>query len=159
MLNLKPDTEEKFWLRSNIMEDPEHVYIMYWKRKKNHLQGNYGTVRMSKNSKKNLPMLIELHCFSKAQEKQLLRHLKPDAIKAICEWVINIVSKYIKKSDHEKRKINRNHNKIRDLVNPTTSKKKRKEILVQKGDAFLASLLVPVLGSLVGPVLKSIKEG
>ena len=38
---------------------------------------------MSKNTKKNLRMLIALHCSSKAQKKELLKHLKPDTIKAI----------------------------------------------------------------------------
>ena len=38
------------------------------KEKKNHLQGNYGPVSLSKNMKKNLPMLIASHCSSKAQK-------------------------------------------------------------------------------------------
>ena len=80
---------------------------------------------MSKNIKKNLTMLIALHCSSKAQKKELLKHLKPDTIKAICECVINIIKKYIKVSDQEKRKINRNHDKIGELVNRRTSHKKR----------------------------------
>ena len=59
-------------------------------------------------------------------------------------------------SDQEKRKINRNHDKVRELVNLRTSKKKKKEILVQEGGAFLASLLALVLGLLLGPLLKGI---
>ena len=58
-------------------------------------------------------------------------------------------------SDQEKRKINRNHDKVRELVNLRTSKKKKKEI-VQEGGAFLASLLALVLGLLLGPLLKGI---
>ena len=60
-------------------------------------------------------------------------------------------------SDQEKRKININCDKIRKLVNPRTSEKKRKEIVVQEGGAFLAPLLATVLVSLVDPLLKSIK--
>ena len=56
--------------------------------------------------KNNLPMLITLQCSSKAQKKELLKHLKPDTIKAMCECVINIINKNIKVSDQEKRKIN-----------------------------------------------------
>ena len=125
MLSLKPDTEERSRVKSNILEDPQHVYITRKKRKKNHLQGNYDTVSMFKNNKKNMSMLIALHCSSKAQKKELLKHLKPDTIKAICECVINIIKKYIKVSDQEKRKINRNHDKIRELENRRTSHKKR----------------------------------
>ena len=55
-------------------------------------------------------------------------------------------------SDQEKKKINRNREKIQELVNPKTSRKKRKEILVQEGDAFSALLFAPVLESLVSPV-------
>ena len=82
---------------------------------------------MSKNIKKNLPTLIALHCSSKAQKTELLKHLKPDTIKAICECTINIINRNIKVSDQEKRKINRNRDKIRELVNPKTSQKKRKK--------------------------------
>ena len=44
-------------------------------------------------------------------------------------------------------------------MNPKTLPKKRKEILAQEGGAFLAPLLAPVLGSLVGPLLKGITGG
>ena len=62
-------------------------------------------------------------------------------------------------SDQEKRKINRNFDKIWELVNTNTSQKKSKETLVQEGGAFLAPLLAPVVGSLVGPLLKGITGG
>ena len=29
MLDLKPDTEERFRMQSKILEDPQHVYIAY----------------------------------------------------------------------------------------------------------------------------------
>ena len=77
----------------------------------------------------------------------------------ICECTINIINRNIKVSDQEKRKINRNCDKIRELVNPKTSQKKRKRILVQEGGAFLAPLFALVLGGLVGPLLKGIKGG
>ena len=84
---------------------------------------------MSKNIKKNLPML------KKAQKKELLKHLKSDTIKATCECTISIINRNIKVSDQEKRKINRNRDKIRELINPKKSQKKRKEILVQEEGA------------------------
>ena len=71
---------------------------------------------------------------------------------------INIINRNIKVSDQEKRKINRNRDKIRELVNLKISQKNRKEILVQ-GGVFLAPLLASVLGSLVGPLLKGIAGG
>ena len=71
------------------------------KEKKKHLQGNYGTVSISKNIKKNLSMLIALYCSSKVQKKELLKHLKTDTIKAICECIININNKNIKVIDQE----------------------------------------------------------
>ena len=102
-------------------------------------------------------MLTALNCSSKSQKKELLQHLKPDTVKAICECVINIINKNINVKDQEKRKINRNRDKIRELMNLRTSQKKWREILVQEGGAFLAPLLAPVLGSLVGLLLKVIK--
>ena len=87
MLDLKPDTEERFRVRSNIFEDPQHIYIYILTEQKNHLRGNY------------LPILIVLHCSSKAQKKELIKYLKPDTIKAIGECVINIIKKNIKVSD------------------------------------------------------------
>ena len=80
---------------------------------------------MSKNIKKNLVMLIVLHCSSKGQKKELLKPLKPHTMKAIWECVINIINKNIEVSDKEKRKFNRNRDKIRELVNAGTSQKKR----------------------------------
>ena len=104
-------------------------------------------------------MLIALHCYSKAQKKELFKHLKLDTVKAICECGINFINRNIKVSDWEKRKINRNRIKIQELVIPKTSQKKSKEILVPEGGAFLAPLPPPVLGSLVGPLLKGIAGG
>ena len=114
---------------------------------------------MSKNIKKNLPMLIALHCSSKAQKKELWKHLKPNTIKAICECTINIINRNIKASDRENRKINRNRVTIRELVNLKTSKKKRKEILVQEDGGFLALLHALVFASLMGPLWTSITGG
>ena len=62
-------------------------------------------------------------------------------------------------SDQEKKKINRNCDKIWELVNTNASQKKSKETLVQERGAFLAPLLAPVIGSLVGPLLKGITGG
>ena len=85
-----------------------------------------------------MPMLIALNSSSKALKKELLKHLKPDTIKVICECVINnTINKNIKVSDQVKRKIKRNCNKIWELVNLRTSQKKKKEKLVQEGGAFL----------------------
>lgn len=121
------------------------------------MQGNYGTVSMSENIKKNLPMLIALHCPSKAQKKELLKHLKPVTIKVICKCIIDIINKNIEVNAQEDRKINRNRDIIRKLVNPRTSEsKKKKGILVQEGGVFLAPLLALVLGSVAGPLLKGI---
>ena len=79
-----------------------------------------------------------LNCSSRSQKEKLLKYLKPYTIKAICECAINIINKNIKVSDQETRKINRNRDKVRELVNTRTLQKKRKKILVQEGDAFLA---------------------
>ena len=44
-------------------------------------------------------------------------------------------------------------------MNTDASQKKSKETLVQERGAFLAPLLAPVIGSLVGPLLKGITGG
>ena len=88
-----------------------------------------------------------------------MKHLKPDKIKAICEYTINIINKRIKVSDLEKTKISRNPGKIRELVNPRPPQKNTEEILAQEGGAFLDPLLAPILGNLVGHLLKGITEG
>ena len=113
---------------------------------------------MSKNIKKNLPMLIALHCSSKAQKKELWKHLKPNTIKAICECTINIINRNIKASDREN-DLRLNRVTIRELVNLKTSKKKRKEILVQEEGAFLALFHALVFASLMGPLWTSITGG
>ena len=85
-------------------------------------------------------MLVVLHHSSKAQKNEFLKHFSPDAIKSICKCFINVIN--IKVRDQEKRKINRNRDKIRELVIPRISQKKRKEILVQGRGAFLTPLLM-----------------
>lgn len=111
---------------------------------------------MSKDIKKNLPMLVALHCLPNPQKKLLLKNLKPNTVKAICDCAVNIINKNVKVDEEQKKKINRNRDKIRELVHPKTSQRRRKKILVQHGGAFLAPLLAPVLGGLVGPLLKTI---
>ena len=79
-----------------------YIYIYIYNvliEQKNNLRGNYGRISMSKNNTENLPILIVLHCSSKAQKKELIKHLKPDTIKATSECVINIIKKNIKVSD------------------------------------------------------------
>ena len=46
------------------------------KEKKDHLQGNYDAANMSKNIKKNFPMLKALHCSYKAQKKRIAETFK-----------------------------------------------------------------------------------
>ena len=97
---------------------------------------------MSKNIKNKLLMLIALNCYSKSQIKELSKNWKPDTIKSICECVINIIDKNIKVRDQEQRKIHKNRDKIRELVNPRRiSQKKRKKISRRK-TWFLSSLVV-----------------
>ena len=83
------------------MEDPQHVYIA-------HSKGN-------SMSKKNLSMLTPLHCSFKVQEKTIAETFKTR---------YNQNDLYV--NDQEKRRMNRNRHKIRELVNPGTSQKKRK---------------------------------
>ena len=66
ILDLKGDTKQSFWVRINILEDPQHVYIAHWKRKRIFCKVTM-VLLMFKNIQKNLPMLIALHCSSKAQ--------------------------------------------------------------------------------------------
>ena len=97
-------------------------------------------------------MLIALHGTSNKERKELLKKLKPNTVKAICDCAINIINKRIKVTEEEKKKINRHRDKIRELVHPKTSQRRRKKLLVQHGGAFLAPLLAPVIGSLLGPL-------
>ena len=55
------------------------------------------------------------------------------------------INRNIKVSDQEKRKMNKNCDKIQELVNPKKSQTKKKEISVQEGGAFLAPSIAPVL--------------
>ena len=114
---------------------------------------------MSKNITKNLPVLIALYCSSKARKKELMKHLKLHTIKVIYECTIGIINKNIKVKDQEKRKTNRNDDKIRELVIPKSSQKKRKEMLVQEEGVFLAPLFAPIVGSLVDLLLNCITGG
>ena len=77
-----------------------------------------------------------------------LNYLKPDTIKAICEYVINIINKNTKVSDQEKEKVNINGSRtIKDsrTHEPKHITKEKEKKLVQEGRAFLAPLLALAL--------------
>ena len=67
---------------------------------------------------------VKLFFQSTEKNNCLRKHLKLDKIKAISECAINIIDKNNKVSDKVKREINRNVDKIRELLNPRTSQKK-----------------------------------
>ena len=106
MLDLKPDTDERFRVRSNILKDPQDVYIKHWKRKRVICKVTMMLSTCLRTSRKISLCWRHYIVLSKYRKKELLKHLKskPDKIKAICQCVISIINNNIKLTDQEKRK-------------------------------------------------------
>lgn len=64
---------------------------------------------------------VKLFFQSTEKNNCVWKHLKLDTVKVISECAISIIDKNNKVSDKVKREINRNVDKIRELLNPRTS--------------------------------------
>jgi hypothetical protein len=84
--------------------------------------------------------------------RALLSSASDELIKVIVECAINTLNGNHKLSTDEKTKLSKFKNKLRTLVNPTISFKRKRKLLVQKG-GFIVPLLTSILSSVIGPLI------
>ena len=105
---------------------------------------------MSKRMKRCQHWLRLLANTSGKEQKDLLRLVRPDLVKAICECTINVLAKRIPVSSTQKQKLKRKRKILHSLADKGNSIKTKKKLLIQHGGGFLIPLLAPILGALLG---------
>ncbi len=93
---------------------------------------------------------------SKTHRQVLLETATPAQIRAVAELALNVLSGNVKLSPKEKKQLSGFKQELRLLANKKLSLRKKRQVIVQRGGfigallAPLASILAPVVGSLLG---------
>lgn len=109
---------------------------------------------MSKRVKKYAPTLQLLAKCDKKTANAIVKSAKPEFLCCISDICHNILKDRLKLSGKEKRNLSKYKKQIRKIANRSTTNKSKRE-LIQKG-GFLGAILAPLLGSIIGPIAKSI---
>lgn len=99
-----------------------------------------------------LPLLKKLCKSDKRNQKKILLQGGKSLQHCLRECVVNVLSGTVPLSKHQFNKLKRYRSTLRELSKKRTSLKKR--IKIEQKGGFLASLLVPIIGSLVGSAIK-----
>jgi hypothetical protein len=102
--------------------------------------------------KDNLPYLHVLIKSKPKLRKLLIEHGPPSLITSICECALNLLKGVIPLTPGQKRRLARYKAHLRGLANKKVSRKKKKQLLNQKGGNLIKALLPPVL-SVLGSLL------
>ena len=109
---------------------------------------------MSKRVKKYSPTLQFLANCDKKTANSIVRSAKPDFLCCISDICHNILKDKVKLTAKEKKKLSTYKHQIRKIANKSTTNKS-KRVLIQKG-GFLGAILAPLIGSLLGPIAKTL---
>ena len=108
-------------------------------------------------TKKNVSLLLVLSQCGKdgKTRKALLKHIDKDAVKCICECILNILHGSVEIAGTKKKLLNRYRHLLRELATPKRASgwHRRKKILLQSGGSFLPLLLSPLIEVLVSKLL------
>ena len=111
---------------------------------------------MNKRVKKNLPILQLLAKCDKHTSNAVVKSAKPEFLNCVSDICHNILQDKVKLSSKEKNRLAKYKRNIRKIANKATTQKTKRE-LIQKG-GFLGAILSPLLGSLIGPIAKSLTK-
>lgn len=95
--------------------------------------------------KKHLPVLKLLQTAKPKLRKNILSNCDLDVIRTISECVFNTLTGNIPLTESEKQKLIKFRAVLRKILNSQTGLKKKREIVVQCGGAFLPNLLRPIV--------------
>lgn len=96
-------------------------------------------------------LLKMLHKASPKLKRALLADLPPELVHLLSECALNILKGVVVLKPKQKATLQKHKEQIRDLAQPKTTVKKKKEI-IQKG-GLLGAVLGAVLPALLGPAL------
>ena len=103
---------------------------------------------MSQCMRNNIDFLRVLKNCNSKQRRALLQAADSKLLKAICECVLNVLRGTVKLNPSQKRKLRRHKDSLRQLADKRIPLKRKKNLIVQKGEGFLGILLAPVLQQL-----------
>ncbi len=107
---------------------------------------------MTKGVKANLPVLKKLkRCGTVERRKLLEKGGKPLQL-CLRECAINVLKGNVPLTKSQLKKLGKHKKKIRDLSQKKTSYKRR--IAIEQKGGFLPLLLAPIVGSILGGLLK-----
>lgn len=104
--------------------------------------------------KTHIELLRALHTLKPQYRSVLLKACNNEEINCICECIHNVLKGKIPLEENQKNKLKKHKNILRKLLCKGKSKT-RKNIIIQKGGAFLPIILGSVLSSLVSSIFKS----
>ena len=107
---------------------------------------------MTKRVKKHIPTLHLLSKCDKHTARSVINSAKPELVGCISDICHNVLQGRVQLSKNDKQKLSKYKNHIRKIAKTSTTQKAKKE-LIQKG-GFLASLLAPLLGSIIPGIFK-----
>ena len=107
---------------------------------------------MSRSLKTHKDLLSALHTLKPKYKIALLKSCNEDEINCICECIHNVLQGKVPLEENNKKKLKKYKSVLRKLVRKGTNKI-RKNILVQKGGAFLPIILGSILSALLGSLV------
>lgn len=107
---------------------------------------------MSGALKTHKELLIALQTLKPKHQKALLKSCDEDEINCICECIHNVLQGKVPIKEKDKKFLKQYITLLRKLVRKTTTKV-RKNIIVQKGGAFLPIILGSILSGLVSGLI------
>uniref|UniRef100_A0A1Y1KWP3 Uncharacterized protein n=1 Tax=Photinus pyralis TaxID=7054 RepID=A0A1Y1KWP3_PHOPY len=109
---------------------------------------------MSAKLTKHAELLRALAKLGPKERQALIKCLDDDQIHCICECIYNTLKGKAELTDNQKRSLSRHKTILRRMVKPHETIRKKKQILVQSGGAFLPFILGPLLGGILGSLFK-----
>lgn len=98
-------------------------------------------------------LLKALHTLKPKYQKVILKACDEEEVNVICECIYNILKGKIPLDEKEKKHLGKHKQTLRKLISRGKNKI-RKNIIIQKGGAFLPIILGAVIQGLLGSYLK-----
>lgn len=109
---------------------------------------------MSNRLKKHSPVLYYLAKCKQPAANSIIQKAEPELIDCVSDICHNILKGNAKLSTTQKQKLSKYKQQIRKIANKTTTRRQKRK-LIQKG-GFLGTILAPLLGGLIGPLIKGL---
>lgn len=111
-----------------------------------------GSVRKTFGAK-NTALLHALIYAPPRLRKALIHHSDKEFIRCICECALNLLHGNIPLKDCEKSKLCKHKKILRKLADRKQCLSSKKQIISQKGGAFLPMLLAPLISALISAIV------